>query len=440
MGAVARAAPRLTQSGPPLHTALDVRGLAFALFFELREPLHGGFNRSTQHLYPYDNSEGQGEAMARIAREWPEAAKQQFWRAWRDGATFPVIARLVGTSAASAYRYANRYGGIPPRDRVRSRRALSAAERNVIANGVALGLSVREMGRRMGRAASTISRELTRNGGRRSYFALEADARCLKQLHRPKHHRLAQDPRLCKAVSSKLLLDWSPQQIAGWLKLQYPKRPEMWVSAETIYRSLFVQTKGILKKELMAHLRRTKVMRHAKKHVGRNGIPNAVPIRERPAEVEDRAVPGHWEGDLIEGSNSSHILTLVERQTRYVMLARLPNKQTETVIAVLKDKIGKLPVELRRTLTWDRGTEMARHHELTIATDVAVYFCDPYSPWQRGTNENTNGLLRQYFPKGTDLSLHTQAELNRVAMLLNTRPRKTLGYRTPAFKLQSVLQ
>lgn len=378
--------------------------------------------------------------MARPSHEWPESARQEFWKAWQQGATLKGIAKAVGRTAAAVYRFAQRHGGIPPRPRVRSARALSIAERIAIANGVAVGLSTREIARRIGRAASTVSRELTRNGGPGSYQVLEADARFLKQLSRPKQHRLAQNPRLCKVVSCKLLRNWSPQQIAEWLKLQYPKKPEMWVSAETIYRSLFVQTKGILKKELLAHLRRTKVMRHAKNHVVSSNIPNAVSIRERPAEVEDRAVPGHWEGDLIDGSNSSHILTLVERQTRYVMLARLPNKEAATVAAVLKEKIGKLPVELRRTLTWDRGCEMARHHELTIATDVAVYFCDPSSPWQRGTNENTNGLLRQYFPKGTDLSIHTQAHLNRVAMQLNTRPRKTLGYRTPAFKLQSVLQ
>jgi IS30 family transposase len=251
---------------------------------------------------------------------------------------------------------------------------------------------------------------------------------------------LASRARLRWLVAQKLARNWSPEQIAGWLKNAYPDQPEMQVSHETIYRSLFLQARGVLKKELIAHLRHVRVMRHAKKASGaRRGIEGAVSSRERPAEVEDRAVPGHWEGDLLSGSNNSHIATLVERQSRFTMLVKVAGKDTASVVDALKKKISKLPVELRRSLTWDRGTELTDHQSITLATDIAIYFCDPQSPWQRGTNENTNGLLRQYFPKGTDLSGHSQAHLNSVALQLNTRPRKTLGFKTPADKLQSVL-
>ena len=376
----------------------------------------------------------------RVGHGWPQAIKDQFWKLRGEGATLRDIAFLLGKSAPDLHYFAKRHGGIAPPKRQRSTRALSQAEREEISRGVSLNLAVREIARRIKRSASTVSRELSRNGGRDRYRAVDAELRYMNRLQRPKPCRLTQNARLCKVIACKLLRKWSPQQIAGWLKLAYADKPEMWVSHETIYRSLFIQSKGILKKELMAHLRRAKGMRHAKTAAGSSSIRNPVSIRERPPEVEDRAVPGHWEGDLIEGSNNSYIITLVERQTRYVMLSRVANKDTESVVSALTQKIGKLPVELRRTLTWDRGTEMAAHAKLSIAADIAVYFCDPYSPSQRGTNENTNGLLRQYFPKGTDLSVHTQAHLNRVCMELNTRPRKTLGYRTPAFKLQSVLQ
>jgi IS30 family transposase len=243
-------------------------------------------------------------------------------------------------------------------------------------------------------------------------------------------------------VAQKLALQWSPEQISGWLKQQFPTDQDMQISHEAIYRSLFVQTRGVLKKELAAHLRTRRHMRHAKG--GNTGhsqgqIPDMVSIRERPAEAEDRAVPGHWEGDLVTGANDTHIATLVERSTRFVMLVKLHRKDSATVVAALAKHVRKLPEELRRSLTWDQGKEMTGHKNFTIATDVQVYFCDPRSPWQRGSNENTNGLLRQYFPRGTDFSRISQAHLNAIALRLNQRPRKTLGFETPADRLQQVL-
>jgi len=245
--------------------------------------------------------------------------------------------------------------------------------------------------------------------------------------------------KLRDTVASKLILDWSPEQISGWLKTRYPDHPSMRVSHETIYRSLFIQARGVLKKELMDYLRSKRRMRrsrHASVH-GHGRIIDAISIRERPAEAEDRAIPGHWEGDLLCGGKNSYIATLVERHSRFVMLIKVPGKDTAVVVAALSKHVRKLPATLRRSLTWDRGLEMAKHKEFTMATDVQVYFCDPQSPWQRGTNENTNLLLRQYFPRGTDLCVHSQAHLDQIAMRLNQRPRKTLGFQTPASKLQA---
>ena len=253
--------------------------------------------------------------------------------------------------------------------------------------------------------------------------------------------RWAESPRLRWLVAKKLSQQWSPEQIAGWLKLRFPRNEAMQVSHETIYRSLFIQARGVLKKELMAHLRTRRRMRHSKlaSPLPRGGIPDAVSIRDRPPEIEDRAVPGHWEGDLVSGSNNSHIATLVERHSRFVMLVKVAGKDTQSVVAALSKHVRKLPAELRKSLTWDRGSEMARHGKFTLATSVDVYFCDPSSPWQRGSNENTNGLLRQYFPDGTDLSGYSQTYLNKIARRLNERPRKTLGYETPADKLREVV-
>jgi IS30 family transposase len=288
----------------------------------------------------------------------------------------------------------------------------------------------------LGRAPSTISREIRRNGGWQSYRASEADQAAWDRARRPKSCRLVQNRALARIVGEKLQLEWSPEQIAGWLKRRFPDDERYRVSHETIYRSLFIQARGALKKQLLQHLRRTRGMRRSRHHTQKTEdhgqITDTVSIRERPASVEDRAVPGHWEGDLLFGSHNSQIATLVERQTRYVMLAKVEAKDTETVINALIKHAHNLPCELYQSLTWDRGKEMAEHKRFTLATDIKVYFCDPQNPWQRGSNENTNGLLRQYFPKGTDLSVHSQAQLNAVARRLNERPRKTLNYETPA--------
>jgi IS30 family transposase len=292
------------------------------------------------------------------------------------------------------------------------------------------------MARLLGRSPSTVSRELRRNGGYDQYRAALADKRAWNSARRPKRCKLARHPLLCLAVAKKLRLNWSPEQIAGWLKRAHPGDGSYQVSHETIYRSLFVQARGVLKKELLQHLR-SKRTNLRSKHISQKGegqgqIKDMISIRERPASVEDRAVPGHWEGDLITGSKNSHIATLVERHTRYVMLVKVANKDTHTVVSALIKQAKKLPTELYKSLTWDRGKELSAHKQFTLATDIDVYFCDPQSPWQRGSNENTNGLLRQYFPKGTDLSVYSQAELNKVARQLNERPRKTLEFETPA--------
>jgi IS30 family transposase len=303
--------------------------------------------------------------------------------------------------------------------------------------------SIREIARTLGRPASTISREIARNGGRTHYRAVAADGRAWRQGERPKPCRLAQEPKLCRLVAAKLELEWSPEQIAGWLKRAYPQDACMHISHETIYRTLYVQARGALKKELLGHLRRRHPLRRSRRYSTagqpRGQIIDAVPIAARPASIEDRAVPGHWEGDLLAGGKNTHIATLVERQSRFVQLIKVPSKDTETVVRALTRHVQRLPDGLMASLTWDRGLEMAHHKRFTVATDVQVYFCDPQSPWQRGTNENTNGLLRQYFPKGTDLSAFTQAQLNAIALRLNTRPRKTLEFMTPAEKLAATV-
>jgi IS30 family transposase len=332
------------------------------------------------------------------------------------------------------------HGGIVPAARRRSLLALTLAEREDISRGIASGSSIRNIARHLERAAATVSREVARHGGRPVYRATEADSEAWESTLRPKPCLLASHVRLQKIVASKLILDWSPEQVSGWLKIQYPDDESMRVSHETIYRSLFIQARGVLKKELIAHLRTKRRIRRSQHsrifRDSRGQIADAISIRERPAEVEDRALPGHWEGDLLSGSKNSHMVTLVERHSRFTTLIKVPSKDTAVVVAALSRQIRKLPATLRRSLTWDRGLEMAKHKTFTVATDVKVYFCDPQSPWQRGTNENTNGLLRQYFPRRTDLSGYTQADLDKVALRLNQRPRKTLGFQTPASKLQ----
>lgn len=376
---------------------------------------------------------------------WFSAAERvEMWRRYKSGESLSQIGRsLGGLGRGSIFNQLAPSGGIAPRPRQRSARVLSLAEREEISRGLAADASIRSIAQRLGRAPSTVSREVRRHGGRyyrNQYRAGTADRRAWKWARRPKRCLLALNPQLQRAVAGKLQLDWSPEQISGWLKEQYPADESMRVSHETIYRTLFVQARGALKKELLGHLRgkhRIRRSRVARRQDARGQIVDAISIRERPAEVDDRAVPGHWEGDLLLGSNNSQIATLVERQSRFTTLFKVPSRHTDVMVAALTRHIRKLPVQLRRSLTWDRGREMKHHKDFTIATEMQVYFCDPRSPWQRGTNENTNGLLRQYFPRGTDLSGHSQAHLDKIALRLNQRPRKTLGFKTPADKLQA---
>jgi IS30 family transposase len=318
---------------------------------------------------------------------------------------------------------------------------LSLDDREEISRGVACGISLRSIAGRLHRAPSTISRELHRNGGHRRYRAAAADKRAWDRALRPKLCKLARHDELRQLVAAKLHDNWSPEQIAGWLRHTYPDDEAHQVSHETIYRSLFVQARGVLKKDLQAHLRSGRAIRRSRhatgKGDGRGSLTDIISIRERPASVEDRAVPGHWEGDLLCGSSNSYIVTLVERHSRYVLLAKVPNRDSQSVITALINQAHRLPDELIKSLTWDRGKEMAQHKRFTLATDAAVYFCDPQSPWQRGSNENTNGLLRQYFPKGANLAVHTQERLDEIARQLNGRPRKTLGFETPAERFEA---
>ena len=379
----------------------------------------------------------------RQGRRYGLSAEQRtdLWRRWKAGESLHEIGRAFGKDHGSIQFVLSKHGGIVPAVRRRAERTLTLAEREEISRGLASGSSIREIARGLGRAASTVSREVARHGGGPLYRASEADDQAWKFASRPKRCLLARHRKLRTIVASKLILHWSPEQISGWLKRRYPNNESMRVSHETIYRSLFIQARGVLKKELVQHLRSKRSIRcsvHARAGGHCQGqIVDAVSIRERPAEVEDRAIPGHWEGDLIAGSSNSHIATLVERHSRFVILVKVPGKDTATVVAALSKQVRKLPAALRRSLTWDRGLEMAKHKTFTVDTKVQVYFCDPQSPWQRGTNENTNGLLRQYFPKRTDLSGYSQADLNKVALQLNQRPRETLGFDTPAAKLQA---
>ena len=372
----------------------------------------------------------------------PELA--QMWKRWKDGESCLRIARALGRAEHTVRKVVWRHGGVAPAAHKHRSGALTLAQREEISRGLVRRLSYRAIAAVIGKAPSTVSREIARNGGKYRYRANVAERRAFERARRPKTCRLASEAKLRAVVASKLYEDWSPQQISGWLKLQYSENAAMQISHEAIYRTLFVQTRGALKKELLAHLRRHAPYRQGKSTTKRKrfrgDITDTVSIRERPAEIEDRAVPGHWEGDLLIGRPGTRIATLVERQSRFTMLIKTDVRDSASVVAQLAKHIQKLPATLRKSLTWDRGSELARHKDFTVATDVKVYFCDPYSPWQRGTNENTNGLLRQYFPKGTDLSKISQAELNRVALKLNQRPRKTLSFATPADKLSELLR
>lgn len=366
---------------------------------------------------------------------YTDSQKALMWDRWQQGESLHQIARLFDRHHSSVRGILAESGGIRPAPRRRSLRSLSLAEREEVSRALVAGHSIRSIATTLGRAPSTISREIRRNGGAECYRASHADQAAWDRAHRPKACKLALHPALAKRVADKLQQQWSPQQIAGWLMRTYPDDATCQVSHETIYRTLFIQSRGALKKELLEHLRRSRAMRRSRHHTQKTAnhgrISDTISISERPAAVKDRAVPGHWEGDLLCGSSNSQIATLVERSTRYVMLVKVDRKDTQTVVDALIRTARKLPDELYKSLTWDRGKEMADHRRFTLATDIQVYFCDPQSPWQRGSNENTNGLLRQYFPKGIDLSTFSQAKLNEVARRLNERPRKTLGYETP---------
>lgn len=365
-----------------------------------------------------------------------DAERSEMWRRWKAGQSLAQIARGLGRRHSTLHRAVGQCGGFAPAVRRRAEHGLTLVHREEISRGICAGLSMARIAAGLGKHRSTVSREIGRNGGRQGYRAAAAEAAAWQRARRPKRCKLARHRRLCRAVAQGLQCYWSPEQIARDLEQRYPGDHSMRVSHETIYKSLFIQARGVLKKQLLEHLRSRRKLRRAahasREGQGRGQIVDAVSISERPAQALDRAVPGHWEGDLIAGSKNSHIATLVERRSRLVMLVKLPNRQTDTVVKALSAKIHKLPAELRRSLTWDRGAEMASHKQFSIATDMQVYFCDPHSPWQRGSNENTNGLLRQFLPKGHDLSVHSQAHLNKVARLMNGRPRETLGWRTPA--------
>jgi IS30 family transposase len=367
---------------------------------------------------------------------YSDSQKALMWERWRQGDSLQKIAQLFDRNHSSVERILAETGGICPAQRCRSRLSLTLAEREEISRAVAAGQSIRSIAAALKRAPSTVSREIKRNGGVGAYRANLADQRAWDRARRPKPCKLVTNRKLAEVVANKLNLEWSPEQVAGWLKQTYASDEDFYVSHETIYRSLYIQARGALKKELLEHLRRTRNMRRSRHHTQKTDdhgrITDTVSISERPAIVEDRAVPGHWEGDLLFGSHNSQIATLVERQTRYVMLVKVAGKDTESVVNALIANARKLPQELYKSLTWDRGKELADHKRFTLDTHIQVYFCDPHQPWQRGSNENTNGLLRQYFPKGLDLSTYSQENLDEVARRLNERPRKTLNYQTPA--------
>jgi len=382
--------------------------------------------------------------LARRRREYSARERRELWERWKRGESISEIGRALDRAPGTIHCTIREHGGVAPPERRRSPLALTLQDREEISRGVAAGDSARRIAARLGRSPSTITRELDRHGGRRRYRAAEADRHAWERARRPQRCKLARNPILSGLVAAKLREDWSPEQIAGWLKIEFPEDETMRVSHETIYLTLFIQARGALKRELVAHLRRTRSIRRprtaSRANRGQGQIVDAVSIRERPAEAADRAIPGHWEGDLLAGAANSHIATLVERHSRFVMLVAVDGKDTRSVTSALTRQICRLPQQLRSSLTWDRGTEMAEHARFTIATDVQVYFCDPQSPWQRGSNENTNGLLRQYLPKGTDLSRIRQPQLDAIAAKLNTRPRETLAFKTPADILDAALR
>lgn len=368
--------------------------------------------------------------------------KKELWTRWRRGESLSEIGRALGKKAGSIFGVLAAHGGITPAARTRSEQVLSLHEREEISRCLAKGLSVRAIAERLNRAPSTVSREVSRNGGRSRYRAARANDRAWENAKRPKTSLLAERPALRKLVARKLQDDWSPEQIAGWLATKYARDSAMRISHEAIYRTLYLRAKGVLAKHLVEQLRTKRKMRKGKRSStdgqNRGQIIEAVSIHDRPVEIASRSRPGHWEGDLIAGKGNSHIATLVERYSRYLLLVRVVGKDSASVVRALIRRVNEMPRGLFLSLTWDRGTELAMHKVFTKHTGVPVFFCDPKSPWQRGTNENTNGLLRQYFPKGLDLSTFSQHELDVIAVRLNRRPRKILGFHSPRARITGV--
>jgi IS30 family transposase len=373
-----------------------------------------------------------------------EATKERIWELRATGLSDREIARQLRLGQNTVSEYLRALGGIRPRVRRRAERCLGLEEREEISRAIAGGQSARAIARSLGRCHTTIAREIGRCGGRRRYRAHAAERAAWRRARRPRPTKLELCPELRRVVEEQLADDYSPEQIAGRLRVAYPDNESMRVSHEAIYRALYLQARGGLKRELTKHLRKGRSRRFARsqssKRQGQGKLTEMVMISERPPEVADRAVPGHWEGDLLMGGRTSAIATLVERSTRYCQLVALPEgTEAERVADALAGSVATLPAQLRRSLTWDQGSEMAEHRRFSVQTGVEVYFCDPQSPWQRGSNENTNGLLRQYFPKGQSLAGVTQQRLDEVAAKLNRRPRKTLGFHTPAQKLQELI-
>ena len=371
-----------------------------------------------------------------MKRKFCAEEKETCWKLWRQGLGFSDIGRVLDAKPGSIFTLLRVSGGYPPTSRTRSQRHLSLNEREEISIGIALGKSIRQIAQSLSRSPSTISREIARHGGSKKYRATHADAAAWNNAKRPKQYKLALHSILKEIITEKLELKWSPEQISGWLRITYPDNTEMWISHETIYKSLYIRSRKLLDSALMNNLRSGHKMRQSLRHSTRGDrgtirIVKGLSIHQRPSEIEDRRVSGHWEGDLITGSGNTHLATLVDRKSRYTLILKLRGKDSSSVTSALIDEFNRMPIILKKSLTWDRGMELAKHHEFTKHTGVPVYFCDPQSPWQRGTNENTNRLLRQYFPKKTCLKKYSQEQLNIVSKQLNDRPRKVLGFNTP---------
>jgi transposase, IS30 family len=375
--------------------------------------------------------------MKRAKRTFTQDEKDLVFDLWKQGTGFSDIGRVLEAAPGTVFTALRESGGIKPNPRTRNSQHLTLEEREEIRVALSAKMSLRAIARMLNRSPSTISREVARNRGRRYYKAVDADNRSKRMAKRPKLGVLELNPELRQVVMEKLKLKWSPEQISGWLRVEYSRRKYMQVSHEAIYKSIYVRAKGVIHHSFTQHLRRSRPMRHSRHH-RRSGnrsftnIVNGLSIHERSKNIENRKSIGHWEGDLVSGTKNTHIATLVDRKSRFTIILKLAGKDAKSVHQALLATFKKMPEQYRKSLTWDRGMELAKHADLTKEIGLPVYFCDPQCPWQRGTNENTNSLIRQYFPKKTDLSPHTQERLNEVATQLNERPRKTLKFKTPS--------